>query len=55
VIPPATTGGVAPQVTVPTTGTGPSGGGSSPWPLALGVLGGVLVLASGLVLARRTR
>jgi len=48
-------GGVAPTISVPVTGTGSSGGGSSPWPLALGALGGLLVLGSGVVLAKRTR
>ncbi len=54
VVPPAAV--VAPSLTGPLTGTGPSsGGGSSPLPLALGLLGGVLLLASGTLLVKRTR
>jgi|GEM_PF-6770985 len=54
VVPPAAV--VAPSLTGPLTGTGPSsGGGSSPLPLALGLLGGVLLLASGAVLVKRAR
>ncbi len=55
VIPPL--GAVAPTISVPFTGTGPSssGGGSSPLALALGLLGGVLLLASGTVLVKRAR
>ncbi len=51
VIPPV----IAPSVTVPTTGTGPSSGGSNTLPIALGLLGGVLLLASGTVLVKRAR
>ncbi len=50
-VPPA----VAPSVSVPSTGTGPSGGGTSPWALPLGLLGGALLLTSGVVFVKRTR
>ena len=53
--PPAPTGGQAPTLVAPLTGSGAESGGSLPLTLALGLAGGCLLLLSGAAMLKRPR